>query len=310
MRAFPWVVSSAAACAVLIPVLAQQSPTIKVDVNLVHAIATVKTQEGQLVGDLSKGDFAVYDNGTRQEIAVFEHHTELPLSVALQIDTSGSTAKELKYESEASGRFARALFGEGNPNDVLSLYTFNWQVTQELRYTRSLRDIDVRLKGLRGEAGTALYDALVFGARGLEPREGRKAIVVVTDGGNTVSKYTIDDALEAAHLADAVIYSVVVVPITNDAGRNLGGERALETLAGGTGGRVFQPMGAAELDEAFTQILRDLRTQYLVAYYPRNLPVDAPRFHLVRVELSRKDLRAATRTGYYGDAPLRGKVAP
>jgi Ca-activated chloride channel family protein len=81
-------------------------------------------------------------------------------------------------------------------------------------------------------------------------------------------------------------------------------------LASGTGGRVFQPMGAAELDEAFTQILRDLRTQYLVGYYPRNLPADTPRFHLVRVELSRKDLRATTRTGYYGDAPLTGKVAP
>src|SRR5215468_4641884 len=115
MRAFPWVASSATLCAVLIPVLAQQSPTIKVDVNLVHAIATVKTQEGQLVGDLSKGDFAIYDNGARQEIAVFEHHTDQPLSVALQIDTSGSTAKELKYEADASGRFAHAFFGESNP---------------------------------------------------------------------------------------------------------------------------------------------------------------------------------------------------
>ena len=102
--------------------------------------------------------------------------------------------------------------------------------------------------------------------------------------------------------ADAILYPILVIPITNDAGRNLGGERALETLASGTGARVFQPMGASELDEAFTQILRDLRTQYLVGYYPRNLPPDTPKFHPVHVELSRKDLRATTRTGYYGDA--------
>src|SRR4051794_17208419 len=101
--------------------LAQSSPTIRVDVNLVHAVATVRTQSGQLVGDLEKNDFEVYDNGGKQEIAVFEHQTEQALSVALLIDTSGSTAKELKYEADASTRFVHALLGEGNPKDALSL---------------------------------------------------------------------------------------------------------------------------------------------------------------------------------------------
>jgi Ca-activated chloride channel family protein len=127
-------------------------------------------------------------------------------------------------------------------------------------------------------------------------------IVAVSDGGDTTSIKKYADAFESAQSADTIIYPVLVIPITNDAGRNLGGERALDTLASGTGGRVFQPTGAAELDQAFAQILRDLRTQYLVGYYPRNLPADAPRFHPVRVELSRKDLRATTRTGYYGEA--------
>jgi Ca-activated chloride channel family protein len=146
-------------------------------------------------------------------------------------------------------------------------------------------------------------------SRDLNRREGRHVIVAVTDGGDTTSVKKYADAFESAQNADAIVYPILVIPITNEAGRNLGGERALETLANGTGGRVFQPAGAAELDAAFTQILRDLRTQYLVAYYPRNLPLDAPRFHLVRVELSRKDLRATTRTGYYGDAPLAGKAS-
>ncbi|MDE3166284.1 MAG: VWA domain-containing protein, partial [Acidobacteriota bacterium] len=279
---------------------AQPQTVIRVDVNLVHAVATVKNQAGQLVGDLNKSDFEVYDNGVKQEIAVFEHHTELPLSVALEIDTSGSTAKELKYESDAASRFARALLGEGNPEDTLSLYTFNWRVTQEMRFTRNLKGLDSRLKSLEGDAGTALYDALVFGARDLEERDGRKAIIVVTDGGNTVSKYTIDDALQAAHLADTVIYSVVVVPITNEAGRNIGGEHALQILAERTGGKIFFPAPGPELDKVFADIIRELRTQYMIGFYPKDVPLSKERFHRLAIRTARPDLQVSARNGYYG----------
>jgi Ca-activated chloride channel homolog len=289
--------------------LAQQSPVIKVDVNLVHVVATVKTKNGELVGSLTKDDFAIYDNGAKQEIAVFEHHTEQPLSIALQIDTSGSTAKELKYETDAATRFARSLLGEGNPQDALSLYTFNWSVRQATRFGRDLKQLEARFKLLRGEAGTALYDALVFGARDLEPRDGRKAIVVVTDGGNTVSSYTIDDALEAAHLADAVIYSVVVMPITNDAGRNIGGEHALQILAERTGGKIFFPAPGPELDRVFSEIIRELRTQYMIGFYPRNVPLNKERFHKLEVKVKQPDLRVSARNGYYGEVEhVRGSL--
>jgi Ca-activated chloride channel family protein len=127
-------------------------------------------------------------------------------------------------------------------------------------------------------------------------------MVVVTDGGDTTSAKKYRDALEASHLADAVMYPIVIVPIPNDAGRNTGGEHALETMASGTGGRTFSATLGAELDAAFTGILHDLRTQYLIGYYPRNLPPDTPRFHTVRVDPARKELRAVTRNGYYGDS--------
>jgi len=300
MRVCRWLVRLAAVACLPLTASAQPSTIFRVGVNLVRAIATVKNSNGQLVGDLEKGDFEVYDNGAKQEIRVFEHHTDLPLSVALEIDTSGSTAKDLKYESDASSRFGRALLGEGNPLDALSLYTFNWQVRQELRFSRDLKALDSRLKNLRGEAGTALYDALVFGARDLESREGRKAIVVVTDGGNTVSRYTIDDALEAAHLADVVIYSVVVVPITNDAGRNIGGEHALQILAERTGGRIFFPAAGPELDRVFVEIIRELRTQYLIGFYPTKVPLNKNRFHKLEIRVNRPDLQVSARNGYYG----------
>ena len=282
----------------------------KVEVKLVRLLVSVKDARGELVGSLEKPDFSVYDSGVKQDIAVFEHHTELPLSVSLLIDTSGSTASNLRYETTSLEKFLRALVREGNPNDTVALYAFNDEVTRLNAFTRREQRLLDSLKELKARAGTSLYDAVYLSSRDLARRDGRHVIVAVTDGGDTTSEKKYAEAFESAQNVDAIIYPILVIPITNDAGRNLGGERALETLASGTGGRVFQPTGAAELDQAFAEILRDLRTQYLIGYYPRNLPADAPRFHLVHVDLARKDLRATTRTGYYGEAPAAGKVAP
>src|ERR1039458_6560000 len=218
----------------------------------------------------------------------------MPLSVVLMVDTSGSTAKELKYEADSASRFFHALLGEGNLQDTTALYAPNAQ-------TRDLKALDGRLKLMHGEAGTAMYDAVYLGAQRLESRQGRKVIVVVTDGGDTVSKVSVHKALEAAQLADAVIYAIVVMPITNDAGRNIGGEHALEFMADGTGGRCFQPTVGAELDKAFTSIITELRTQYLLAYYPQNVPLNKDRFHKLAVRVTHPDLRAFARNGYYGE---------
>ncbi|HTP36512.1 MAG TPA: VWA domain-containing protein [Candidatus Acidoferrales bacterium] len=279
-----------------------QGTTIRVNVNLVRAVATVKTQSGQVIGSLRKEDFEIYDNGVKQEVAVFEHQAEQRLSVALLVDVSGSTAKELAYESDSAQRFIRALLGEGHPEDAIKLYTFNWQVTDETgRYTRDQKLLTERLKAMHGDAGTAMYDAIFFAARDLEPREGRKVIVVVTDGGDTVSKLNLQAALQEAQLADAVIYAIVVVPITNEAGRNIGGEHALQFMAEGTGGRTFMPSVGTALDKAFTDILTELRTQYLLAFYPRDVPPNKNRFHRLEVRVKNPDLRVSARNGYYGE---------
>ncbi len=98
------------------------------------------------------------------------------------------------------------------------------------------------------------------------------------------------------------MYPVVVIPISNSAGRNTGGENALTTLAAGTGGRVFRPSSAAELDTAFADILRELRTQYLIGFYPKDVPPTKDRFHLLKVTIGNRNLRVITRSGYYGDS--------
>jgi Ca-activated chloride channel family protein len=253
------------------------------------------------VGALEKGDFDVFDNGARQEVAVFERRTELPLSIALLVDTSGSTNKELLYETDSAARFLRALLSEGNPEDAVALYSFNYEVTVQQYFTHNYRSLETRLKTLHGEAGTALYDAIFLAARDLEPREGRKVIVIITDGGDTASSKDVHAALEGAQLADAVIYPVVVMPITNDAGRNIGGEHALQFMAEGTGGRPFLPSLGAELDKAFGEIITELRTQYLLAFYPHDVPLTKDRFHKLEVRVGRPELRVSARNGYYGE---------
>jgi Ca-activated chloride channel family protein len=281
---------------------AQPAADIRVDVNLVRVVATVKDPAGKLVGSLPKEDFTILDNNVPQEISVFERHTEQPLSVALLIDISGSTAKDLKYEVDSVGHFLHALFNEGNPNDTVALFSFNWEVAQRNYFTRNAASIERSLRALHGEAGTSLYDAIYLSSKVLEDREGRRVMVIVTDGGDTTSTMDFHAALEAAQLADTAIYPILVVPIATDAGRNVGGENALTTLSLGTGGHVFLPTLGAELDKAFTQLIEDLRTQYLLAYYPKDVLLTKNRFHRLEVRVHNPALRVLARNGYYGEA--------
>jgi Ca-activated chloride channel family protein len=277
-----------------------QEPTFRVDVSLVRILATVKDSAGRLVGSLEKGDFKIFDNGAPQQVAVFERRTEQPLLISLLIDNSGSTAKDLKYELESVNRFLRALFAEGNTKDAIALYTFNYEVRKLTHFTRNHATLERSLHGLKSEAGTSLYDAIWLACGELEGREGRKVILVVTDGGDTTSSKDFHAALKAAQLADAVIYSILVMPITNDAGRNIGGENALTTLGLRTGGRVFAPSLGPGVDKAFSDILKELRTQYLLGYYPKNVPLTSDSFHKLEIRAP-DDLRVSARNGYYGE---------
>ena len=286
-----------------------QDSVIRVNVRLVRMLVTVKDANGQLIGSLGKNDFTVFDNGVKQDIAVFERQTEQPLSVALLVDTSGSTGIELRYELDSVSKFLKALLGEGNPEDTVALYSFNWQVNLLSSYTRRFARVDQQLKLLKSEGGTSLYDAIYLASQELENREGRHIMVIVTDGGDTTSVKDFHQALDAAQLADTLLYPVLVVPITNNAGRNVGGENALTTLAAGTGGRVFLPTLGAELDRAFSDILRELRTQYLIGFYPRDVPLTKDRFHTLKLNVQGRNLRVITRSGYYGESSGPGNGA-
>ena len=274
-------------------------PTFSVKVNLVRLLVSVRDSAGRLLTGLNKEDFRLVDSGVPQVISVFERNTSLPLSVAILIDTSGSTQQDLHYEEDSVLKFLIALLNSGNPDDMFALYSFNWRITQETDFGRSKSRAERLLHGLHGEGGTSLYDAIYLASDGLAQREGRHVMIVVTDGGDTTSYKHFGDALRAAQQADTVLYPIVVVPIENEAGRNIGGEHALATIASSTGGRIFNPEGFAELDTAFSDLLRELRTQYLIGYYPKNVRQEPKLFHPVKVATRTDSLRIDTRSGYY-----------
>src|ERR1700687_1463328 len=157
----------------LCPPAKPQDPVIKVNVLFVRMLVTDKDAAGQPTGPLNKNDFAVYDNGVKQDIAVFDRETEQPLSIAMLVDTSASTGIELRYELDSVSRFLKVLLGEGNPDDTVALYSFNWQVSLLSSYTRRFSRVDQMLKQLKSEGGTSMYDAIFLASRELEYRGGR-----------------------------------------------------------------------------------------------------------------------------------------
>ncbi len=279
--------------------MAGQSDTIlKVNVKLVNVFVTVTDERGAPVASLKKDDFTLEEDGVAQKISVFDKESEMPISVVLDIDTSLSTRKDLPLELTSARRFVHDII---RPVDALSLYEFSEVVDEVVPFTADLKAIDRGIDRVHHGAATALYDAVYLGSEALERRQGRKVMVVITDGGDTASRVDYKEAVRAAQQADAIVYSIIVVPIEASAGRDLGGEHALIQISADTGGKYFYATSVPQLDAAFAQISEELRTQYLLAYYPAHRIADSD-FRKVQVKVegaenSKYSIR--NRAGYY-----------
>jgi len=247
------------------PAQSQSESTLKVDVKLVNVYVTVTDAHGAPVAGLKKENFRVQEDGNDQTISVFNKESALPLSIALAIDTSLSTRHDLPLEQASAKRFARAIL---RPVDALSVFGFSETVLQSTIYTADLKRIEEGIDHIRLGAATALFDAVYLASRSLDRRQGRKVMVLITDGGDTISKIDYKEAARAAEEAEAIVYSIIVVPIESSAGRETGGEHALIQLSEDTGGKYYYATSMSQLDDAFRQISEELRTQYLLAYYP------------------------------------------
>jgi Ca-activated chloride channel family protein len=270
--------------------------TLKVDVKLVNVFVTVTDDHGAPIANLKKEDFSLLEEGREQKISVFDRESALPLSIVLAVDTSLSTRKDLPLELASARKFTHAIL---RPVDNLSLYKFSETVDEVVPFTSDQGRIDRGIDRIRNGAATALYDALFLASRALDKRQGRKVLVVITDGGDTVSKTDYKEAVRAAVEAEAIVYSIIVVPIEASAGRDTGGEHALIQISTDTGGKYYYASSISQLDDAFRQISDELRTQYLLAYYPSQRFTDSDYRRLQVTVKGNSSDRVRHRTGYY-----------
>jgi Ca-activated chloride channel homolog len=279
--------------------------TLRVHVRLVNVFATVTDKRGAPVADLTKDDFKILEDGVPQTISIFDRESELPLNIAVAVDMSESTRRDMKLEVTSAKKFIRSIL---RPQDRMSIFQITENVDQLTRFTPNLTTLERSIDRLQPGAGTSLYDAIYLSCDALLDREGRRVLVLITDGGDTTSHTDYSNALRRAQEAEAGVYSIIVVPVANDAGRNTGGEHALIQISKDTGGKYYYAESIDQLDHAFKQISDELRTQYLIAYYPSRRVSDSA-FRRITLQVGRKDavgepLQVRHRAGYY-TAPAR-----
>jgi len=264
---------------------AQEPGAIRVEVNLVNVIATVLDASGRPLANLPREAFEILEQGRAQKIEVFESETQQPLDLALMVDTSLSTLKELQFEQEAAARFIRQVVRR---EDRLAVYQFSDVVTQLTGFSGDVDQLESAVQAMEIGSGTSLYDAVYLASQTLEKRPGerRRVIVLVTDAGETTSTATYEEARRMALRSEAMLYIILVRPVKSESGRNTAGEHALITITDVTGGAMYYPATAEEFPAVFDRINQELRTQYRLGYYPVPRP---PERSYRRVELRVRD---------------------
>lgn len=299
---------------------AQDEPTIKVDVNLVNVLCSVRNKSNGLVGNLEKGDFRIFEDGKEQQIKYFTRETDLPLTIGLLVDTSKSQERLLDIERRAAYQFFSKVLRK---KDLAFLIQFGAEaelLQDETNSPKILQDglnqlhLSVPLGGLhpgpvptqQNQAGTILFDAVYLAStEKLRGEVGRKAIVLITDGVDTGSKTSKDKAIEAAQKADAIIYSIDYEDPSAYGGGfgtiHIGGgmgEGDLRRMSSETGGRVFKVDRKNSLDDIFQELQEEMRSQYAIGYEPPGGKKDGA-YHKIEIRVANKDFKVQARKGYY-----------
>jgi Ca-activated chloride channel homolog len=298
------------------PVAPTTEPPIRVTTGLVHLVVTVMDKHHHLVTDLDRSDFKISENGVPQEIRFFGRETDLPLRIAVLLDTSNSIRERLEFEKGAAVNFLTDVIRRGNDMAFVMTFDNEPQIIQD--YTDQLYLLTAAIQDQRAGGGTALNDAIYMAAQKLEkapllPRQNsdlRRVIVVISDGDDNLSDHAFSDAIEQAVRSEAVIYTIstntnwLAIDNPNKPSKyNLDpGDKILRDLAEQTGGHAFFPYSVDDLAESFTNIGTELRSQYFIAYSPVNPPVSG-QYRKIDVTTNRKGLVVRTRKGYYAAGP-------
>lgn len=275
---------------------AEPQYTVKVGVDLVNVLYTVTDRKGRLVSSLGPEDFAVEEEGRRQDILHFSRENELPLTLAMLIDTSPSVRPVFDEEKITAIRFLETVL---RPTDLALVIGFDRSVTLTQDYTENTKLLKGAVDSLEIGGGTSLYDAVYLACREKLDREaGRKAIILISDGEDTTSKTEFFQALVAAHQSDAVIYS-----ISNGSGgrfnlRGGGDPATLKKFSEETGGAVFFVDGKNDFRKIFDQIALELRSQYSLGYVSNHTARDG-KYRRIRIIPRDPSFKIRARKGYY-----------
>jgi len=292
-------------------------PTIKVDVNIVNILFTVRDKRGGLIGNLNKSDFTLDEDSKPQDIKYFTRETDLPLTIGLLIDVSRSQENLIEIEKNAAYQFFGSVL---RAKDEAFLISFGSEAELLQDYTNSPRLLRAGLDGLKVNSlggglhpgpvptisqprGTILYDAVYLAsAEQLKGQVGRKVLILITDGEDQGSRYDIKAAIEAAQKADAVIYGIYYVDrgFYAQNGVMFGGvsDSALRRLSEETGGHVFHVDRKESLQDIFKEIQDEMRSQYAIGYTPTNSKQDST-FRRIDIHTTNKDWKVQARKGYY-----------
>jgi len=299
----------------------QAAATLKVNVNVVQLFFNVKDKKGGLIPNLTKDDFQILEDGKPQTIKYFAAESNLPLTLGILIDSSGSQARVLDMEKEVGGEFLSQILRD---KDLAFVLSFDVDVDLLQDFTNSVHALKQALNSARintagggGAAGipglgggtiptvgaprgTLLYDAVYLASHDeLAQQVGRKAMILLTDGEDQGSRLKIKDAIEAAQKSDSIVYVLLCADRGFYGFGGYSGDREMRKLTEETGGRVIEVGNKFEkLKEGFNQIANELRSQYNVGYTPINAKLDGT-FRKVEIHTNNKDYKIQARTGYY-----------
>lgn len=271
---------------------------ITLEVNRVNLLFTVSDKKGRFVTDLARDDFDIRENKKQQGILEFSAETNLPLRLAILIDTSNSIRDRFRFQQEAATRFIQSVIRKGQDKAIVVSFDTSAELVADM--TDDADVLSKAVQSLRPGGGTALYDAVFFACRDKLMQDQplhkfRRAMVILSDGDDNQSRYTREQALEMAQKADVVVYTIS----TNISRIPTDGDKIMRYYGSETGGLAFFPFKATDLDQSFENVANELRHQYSILYRPEPLKTDGL-YHLVDIKVkNRKDLVVRARKGYY-----------
>jgi Ca-activated chloride channel family protein len=287
-----------------------EEDTIRINSDLVNVVVTIGGRPLNASLDLAPGDFEIFEDGAPQEISNFSRNADQPLKLVMLYDTSFSVNQRINFERRAAARFFERVI---RPQDRAAVFSVSTDVIVLQEFTNRIPLLVDATRQLKAQGATSLYDAVYLASEYLNPAQGRRVIVIVSDGGDTTSSKGLLEALTQAQKSDAVIFAVFTGnPLPSENLRDLAAERALESLTKETGGELFKPkpqdgrrpgedsdeISLKELDRIFADLAERLRTQYVLGFFSSNEKRDGA-FRKLDVRIKKPNYLARARTGYY-----------